>query len=84
MSSYTPAEIAAGDQHYAEVESNLDGLIAHYREKLVGESRVEALDFVGQLLACPHLADGTELTPREHAGTLANTLAVAIDRLARA
>lgn len=83
MSSYPPAEIARGDQHYAQVEHELDSIIASYRDKLADESRIEALDFVVHALACPHLADGTELTPRQHAGTLANTLAVAVDRLAK-
>lgn len=83
MSNYPPAEIARGDQHYAQVEHDLDQLVAAYRSKPGDQNRVEALDFVTNLLACPHTDDGTALTPHEHAGTLANMLAIAVDRLAK-
>lgn len=82
--SYPPSEIAAADQHYAEVERDLSALIESYQRNLMAEPRMEALDYIVHSLACPHMEDGTKIPPHQHAGTLANMLAVAIDRLARA
>lgn len=81
--SYQPHEIARIDQHIARSAEALDQLVASYRSKREAASRIEVLDFAIHSLACPHMDDGTQTCPVAHIFTLANMLAIAIDRLAQ-
>ena len=78
----TPADIAEADQHWAMVDADLTELTAGYRSD-IGPSRIEQLDYLFALLACPHCDDGTEMPHDAHVSTLASIAAAAIDRLAR-
>lgn len=79
--SYTPQQIHALDQRYAQVEHQLDQLI-EVAAPALGEDRVERLDFATKLLADPALHDGRTLSPDDHIDLLAGLLSVSIDRLA--
>lgn len=82
MSKPTPVEIAEADQHWAMVDADLTELITSYRTDDL-RTRIEALDYLVEILACPHLDDGTEMPHEAHISTIAYLAAAAIDRLAR-
>lgn len=78
--SRPPSEIARGDQHYANVAAHLDGLVYAFARGT--DDRLERLDFAVRMFCDPTKSDGTAICPHVHTSTLANLLAVAIDRLA--
>lgn len=80
----TPGEIARADQHFAEVAHDLDQIVAQYR-LVVADCAVDrtiTLDVALEMLSEPKNRDGSAVSHDVHVGTLANLLAVAIDRLA--
>lgn len=82
--SYPPDEIANADQHFAQVAHDLDQIVDGYRSQIAdsGIDRTMALDAALGMLCEPTNLDGSDVSPDVHIGTLANLLAVAIDRLA--
>lgn len=82
--SYLPG-IAETDQHYAQVRDNLETLVRSYREAAHRGGCDPMADLVAAstLLADPTLKDGTVMPNKCHTQFLADTLAVAIDRMAR-
>lgn len=77
MSKTTPRETAVGDQHWAEINTNLTGLIDGYREDRFAGDYVERLDSWAEELADPRHCSTSDM----HIKTLANLLAAAIARL---
>ena len=67
MTTYTPSEIAKGDQHYAMVAANLDDIIETYTAHRGKLDRVPALDsmtrFFAGLLPTP---DGVDPRGADH------------------
>lgn len=83
---YPANDIAQADQHYAQVRDNLEALVCGYREtaRLGRCDPMADLVAASTLLADPTLKDGTVMPTGCHAAFLADLLAVAIDRMARA
>jgi hypothetical protein len=74
----TARETAIGDQHWAEINANLTGLVDAYRgEDWLGDDYVARLDGWAEELADPQHCSTLDM----HVKTLANLLAAAIARL---
>jgi hypothetical protein len=80
----SPGSIAAFDQYFARASTDLANLIAAYQAASEGEDRTDSLMHLVQILANPAKSDGTPVNHQVHVSTMATTLAVAIDKLARA
>lgn len=81
---YPPHETHRAEQHYASVAEGLDRLIDGCRQLAAdGAERARRLDLIGSHLGNAAASNGGQpITAAEHIGTLANLLAVAVDRLA--
>jgi hypothetical protein len=80
----TPTDIADADQHFAQVAHDLSQIVAAYRAAATSREidHTSALDALLGMLSEPKNVDGSDVSHDVHAGTLANLLTVAIDRLA--
>lgn len=82
--SPTPAQLAMADQELATASGHLDLLIGSYAIAATTADHTQSIARLMMILKSPVRSDGTSVSHEAHVCKLALTLAIAIDRLARA